>query len=191
MYKSDFRFLFDNREDGIMSLVLKIIIFIVTLVVGIIAGVVWRINEPRKTKDERHQDSDLKRQTQKIDISSELKGVLQHRNQLEERIVILIGGKTGMSITWGEIMKWASKGDVENFHCYADTFPEKVKRLKMAYDELKAVIEIEDQKYKKTFRNNELLRECESLIKNSKSLEKILHNGTISKEDLRNWYEKN
>lgn len=155
----------------------------------------WYKNEVQTLENERQKkafENDSMKVQKKASENDSIK-ILEERNLLEERIISLIGGKTGMCMTWGEIMKWASQGDVKNFHCFADTFPRKAEDLEMVYNKLKSIIAENkvsgsDKRLSLVSMPYENAEKCEELINNGKFLKDFLVNGTINAEDLCKWY---
>ena len=178
-------------------------------------GVVWREEQERNITNRFNKEiSDMiqkyltelksqpKRKIQKKVISSipleEIKADLRARNLLEENIIKIVGGKTGLSKNFDYMVKNALKGDVNSFLFHRDLFAIQIKKMKKEFDELMIVI----QKYQKANMEHELVNllkqpyndkeQCEVFLEHYRKLEEKNWIGSedISQEELRIWYEK-
>lgn len=141
-------------------------------------------------------------------LESEMRTNLNRRNQLEDRILSFIGGKTGMSVIWDEILHCALAGDRNGFLFFAGSFPRKADILRKDFEELTSLIQA-SKKLKETFETlpdwdkssgAEAARqsalpyryeeECKRLLENSSRLveSRLLDQSkTIGKADLLAW----
>lgn len=141
-------------------------------------------------------------------LESEMRTNLNRRNQLEDRILSFIGGKTGMSVIWDEILHCALAGDRNGFLFFAGSFPQKADILRKDFEELMSLIQA-SKKLKETFETlpdwdkcpgTEVARlsvlpyryeeECKKLLENSARLveSRLLDQSkAISKADLLAW----
>ena len=143
-----------------------------------------------------------KRKTQEA-----LRKDLEKRNLLEERIMSMVGGKTGLDLRWDEIVYWAGKGDVPKFLQFALNYPRKADLLQKEYDALQPLLSAErKEQYRKLeargYEDARLLGspyeyqdKCEELLANSRRLSAFLElprEGDqlpeISAEKLIQWY---
>lgn len=130
----------------------------------------------------------------------DLTDVLNRRILLEEQMVGLIGGTTGLIELRSRINGSAMKGDVIGFRMVASIFPQKSKRLQEHYDELMLIIkndayveraknpeDITARRLAAPFKHQEI---CEQLFAYSKTLEKsgLLNRTDVTGEELLNWY---
>lgn len=130
----------------------------------------------------------------------DLESALERRSLLEDQIMILIGGKTGMIEIWRLICYSAEKGDTVSFLNYSSTFPQKVDRLRKNYNELMSIIENKaylksaNQDIKVTMLTRPYNRktECEQLFLHGKELEesRLLGRDNITPEELKNWHHQ-
>lgn len=125
---------------------------------------------------------------------------LNRRNLLEDQIIVLIGGKTGMIEIWRQIEECARTGDVAGFQMFSQTFPQKVERLK-GY--CKDLLDIKKKKqYQILAETDEVARRltrpfahskrCTALIRNEKALRRsgLLDRDDITPEELTEWYRQ-
>lgn len=167
-----------------------------------------REDKKRETATQARPVNACRNDTQESEVSTgispqseeEMRMALKRRNRLEGSILSLIGGKTGMSMTWGEIIQCASRGDDLGFLFLATSFPRKAEILKNYFDELMNIIS--NTEYRKVSKENELARrlslpylyeeECRKLLCNCTCLVEsgLTERQEISKEELRMWHSR-
>ena len=142
-----------------------------------------------------------KNETEMPAIQEKVRIALRERNQLECNILALTGGKDGLLCTWERMILCAKDGDVREFCFYAVTYPLRVKRMKIEFDNLMDHMERDKEEYRR-YKNKEPLvkallvpyenkEECRRLIETSEELKKrgLLNLEGISEEMLREFYE--
>ena len=139
-----------------------------------------------------------------VNAEERVRADLNRRNRLEESILSLIGGKTGMSMTWDEIGQCAVNGDESGFLLFAGSFHKKAEMLKKELEELMGIIEAAQKtNYPGRLTKNEMAgrvalpfrheEECRMLLDNSEQLVKsgfldaLRENKKISIEELTEW----
>lgn len=147
-------------------------------------------SNPEKVSSNRERDKK---------IEGKLQREMKHRDDLEQSILSLIGGKTGMMITWENLLQSAFRGDDRGFLFYASSFPQKAEILNKYFNELMVICK--QEKYKKISHRYELARqltlpyknetECRELLDDSAKLAEsgLLERTEIDEEELRAWYE--
>lgn len=161
-----------------------------------------KIEDPKSKAQKSYMKAENteKNKTEMPAIQEKVRIALRERNQLECNILALTGGKDGLLSTWDRIILCAKDGDAREFCFYAVTYPLRVKRMKIEFDNLMAHME-RNKKYGQYEDKEPLVKsllipyenekECRRLIKTSEELSKrgLLNSEGISEEMLREFYE--
>ena len=67
-------------------------------------------------------------------------GKLQRRTALEQEILSIIGGRTGMICTWEEVLLSAAGGDPDGFRFYGASYQSKAEQLRRKWERLEKMI---------------------------------------------------
>ena len=73
-------------------------------------------------------------------IQEQMLAKLQRRTALEQEILSLIGGRTGMICTWEEMLIAAAAGDEAGFRFYGTSYQSKAEQLRRKLEKLNRMI---------------------------------------------------
>lgn len=193
----------DNERDiekkvvGVISDVVGKVVGGIVKVVGGTQDVAGKFEKPRSKNDKAKSQYDIKK----------MREDLNRKNDLEQNITLLIGGKTGMIMMWENLIEAAAAGEVSNFRFYGANFMRKAEPMEKFRSEIRCLTK-EYKGQSKTIEKcknpeaAELIRLlilpykdrqiCKELSDKNKCLKEsgFLEASSVSEEALEEWGER-
>lgn len=160
-------------------------------------------NARSKLKEITRQTSDQRRNSRAARTFSmeDFEMALKKRSDLENDILRLVSAKTGMYTCWTQLENAASEENVVDFQQCAAFYHDKAESLRHRYDALCKLISAgytrrlakQFAKYPEAKMLTEPYKyteECEKLLKDDKSLVRVLEDHDLTEEKLADWYRQ-